>query len=305
MRYKNAIVTFIFALTLHLAAHSAFAQDLSVASAANAAAATTIATPTAAANTPTTAAPTAAAPTAAAPTAAAPTAAALDAISNQAILERIDQNVFTDARKSLSRMIVYNRRGRKREMKMRSWVVGSTKAFSEYLAPRKEKGTKMLKAGKNIWTYSPRADRVIHIAGHLLRQPIMGSDLSYEDSLEETELSKDYETLERQDDTLENRPVWVMKLQARRDDVAYAIKKLWVDKERFIPLRQEWFGKSGKLLKRATIKETKKLAGRWYPTSMLFKDVLKRGKGTEFIIDEIEFNPKMPSRIFSKQSLRR
>ena len=229
----------------------------------------------------------------------------LQAQSDVEILQKIDANVSTKARKALSRMIVYNRRGRKRTLKMRSWVIGKEKAFSEYLAPRKEKGTKMLKVDKNIWTYTPKADRIIHIAGHLLRQPVMGSDLSYEDSLEDAVLAEDYEPMKKEDGTFAGRDVWIMAIKAKRDDIAYATKKLWVDKERFIPLRQEWFGKSGKLLKTATIKEVKRLEGRWYPTTMYFKDELKRGKGTEFIIDEIDFKAEINSRRFSKQSLRR
>ena len=232
-------------------------------------------------------------------------ASRLWALSDLEILEHVDANVSTNARKALSRMVVYNRRGRKRTMELRSWVIGKEKAFSEYLAPKKEKGTKMLKVDKNIWTYAPRADRIIHIAGHLLRQPVMGSDLSYEDSLEESSLAKDYEPVKKEDGQFEGREVWIMDIEARRDDVAYAKKKLWIDKERFIPLRQEWFGKSGKLLKTATIKEVKRLEGRWYPTTMLFKDELKKGKGTEFIIDEIDFDAQIDPRIFSKQSLRR
>jgi hypothetical protein len=38
---------------------------------------------------------------------------------------------------------------------------------------------------------------------------------------------------------------------------------------------------------------------------MLFQDVLLKGKGTEFIIDEIEFDVEIPDHIFSKASLRR
>jgi hypothetical protein len=38
---------------------------------------------------------------------------------------------------------------------------------------------------------------------------------------------------------------------------------------------------------------------------MTFKDVLKKGDGTQFTIDSIEFNAKVPEHIFSKASLRR
>jgi hypothetical protein len=47
------------------------------------------------------------------------------------------------------------------------------------------------------------------------------------------------------------------------------------------------------------------IENRWYPRRMLFKDMLKEGKGTEFIIEEIEFNIDIPDYRFSKAALRR
>ena len=48
-----------------------------------------------------------------------------------------------------------------------------------------------------------------------------------------------------------------------------------------------------------------KYKNRWYPKHMNFKDMLKDGKGTEFIIDEIEFDTKIASYMFTKAALRR
>ncbi|MCK4695412.1 MAG: outer membrane lipoprotein-sorting protein, partial [Candidatus Cloacimonetes bacterium] len=65
------------------------------------------------------------------------------------------------------------------------------------------------------------------------------------------------------------------------------------------------FGKSGKLLKTTEIKEVFKIGKRWYPKNMVFKDVLKKGNGTEFIIDSIEFDVEIPALIFTKAALRK
>ena len=58
-------------------------------------------------------------------------------------------------------------------------------------------------------------------------------------------------------------------------------------------------------MKRIELKDVKLIDGRWYPMRMIFKDVLKEGKGTEFIIDEIVFNQEIPEYIFSKAVLRK
>jgi len=78
-----------------------------------------------------------------------------------------------------------------------------------------------------------------------------------------------------------------------------------VDAERFVPLRQEMYAKSGQLLKRMELKDVKKVDGRWYPMTMIYKDMLKDGKGTEYRITKIDFNQEIPDYIFTKAALKK
>ncbi len=227
------------------------------------------------------------------------------ALTGHQILQRIDKNIHADSRYIESRMVVYNRRGRKRTISSIGYAIGDKKSFSEYTAPKKEKGIKMLKIGDNLWNYNPRTDRIIRIAGHLLRQSVMGSDLSYEDSLEDRKVSDIYDATIVKEDEVKGKKVWVLNLVANKNDIAYPKRKIWVDQEKFLPMRELWYGKSGKVLKKIEIREIKLISGRWYPVVMYFKDVLKSGKGTEFIMDKIVFNPKIPESTFSKQNLRK
>ena len=55
----------------------------------------------------------------------------------------------------------------------------------------------MLKIGEKLYTYSPQTDRVIQISGHMLRQSVMGSDMSYNDMMEDRPIEQLYKaTLE-------------------------------------------------------------------------------------------------------------
>jgi hypothetical protein len=58
------------------------------------------------------------------------------------------------------------------------------------------------------------------------------------------------------------------------------------------------------LLKKITLSELQNIDGRWYPTVMHYKDMLKQGDGTEFRIKSIRFNQNIPEHIFSKASLK-
>ena len=220
------------------------------------------------------------------------------------IIKRIDENVIADSKIIVSKMIIQGRRG-ERTVEAKSWQRNITDSFTEYLAPAREKGTKMLKLGDQLWTYSPATDRTILISGHMLRQSVMGSDLSYDDMMEDPLLQNMYHGEIIGTDTLLNRRVWVLEVKAKTLNIAYESRKLWVDQERNIILKEDLFAKSGKLLKQVVIHEVERLEGRWVAKSLTFKDMLKEGDGTKMIIESIQFNAKIPDYVFSKASLRK
>jgi outer membrane lipoprotein-sorting protein len=386
-------------------------------------------------------------------------------LSGEEILKRLDDNITAGNKVMTAKMIIHLRRA-SRTVEFKSYVQGTEKAFTEYLAPPREKGTKMLKLGDQLWMYSPWTERTILISGHMLRQSVMGSDLSYEDMMEDPRLSNSYtaelvgeETIplgeglraeqagyngykrnapdtvmtgwirteashcqegrlhnvsseqcpinneppagelsrpastgpntrgndysvepkaritnnegtpgieelvsfEEADLTLElpgtepmseglkfprepwpkstgtkgpndsdthpypetTRPsaeqtsvpgdvvargtevsCWVLELKARREDVAYPRRKLWVDKERFVAVREERYARGGTLLKRTEVLSLRKFGKRWVPDRAVFKDMLKAGQGTEFVIDSIEFDAQIPDYIFTRAALK-
>jgi len=219
------------------------------------------------------------------------------------LLRQIDENLFSKNKVITSKMIIHGRRG-SRTLESRSWIQGTEKSFTEYLAPARDRGTKMLKLNDQLWTYTPSADRIIRISGHMLRQSVMGSDLSYEDMLEDPRLQNLYDAAVVGEDTLLSRPCWILELKAKVPDVAYHHRKMWVDKSRYTILREERFAKSGKMLKTTDVREIMKTDNRWVAKRVVFKDVLKTGQGTEFILIDVLFDTDIPPNIFSKAALR-
>jgi outer membrane lipoprotein-sorting protein len=224
--------------------------------------------------------------------------------TGEEILKKVDANLTSETKIVQAKMIIHGRRG-SRTIESKSWILGAEKSFSEYMAPAREKGTKMLKLSDQLWMFSPSTDRIIKISGHMLRQSVMGSDLSYEDMMEDPVLSNIYTVVIVGEESVLDRPCWLLELKARKKDVAYFSRKLWIDKERFLPLKEELFAKSGKLLKKVEIKEIVRKSNRWVANRVVFKDVLKKGKGTEFEIVTIEFDKKIPAYIFSKAALKK
>jgi outer membrane lipoprotein-sorting protein len=219
------------------------------------------------------------------------------------ILDKVDRNMASDNRVIESTMVIRGTRT-SREIAMKTWSVGNIKSFTEYLSPEREKGTKMLKLENQLWIYSPSTDRTIQISGHMLRQSVMGSDLSYEDMMDSRKLTDVYNAQVSGSEMIGDRTVWVLELTAKVEDVAYSKRRIWVDKERFIPLKEELYAKSGQLLKRTELSNVKQIQGRWFPTTVIFKDMLKEGDGTEYRMTTVKFNQQIPEYIFTKAALK-
>ena len=229
--------------------------------------------------------------------------------SNEITIEEIiiamDKNLNAKSRIMKSKMIVNGRRAT-RTIESRSWVVGIDQAFTEYLSPPREAGTKMLKLDDKLWTYSPQTDRVIQISGHMLRQSVMGSDMSYNDMMEDKPLQDLYKATLEGSININDRKHWVIYLEAKVKGLSYPMRRAWVDKEYLLPMKEELYAKSGKLLKTATMGDVKRIQGRWFPSRFIYKDELKRNsKGTEWVIEEISFDMNISASRFSKAMLRK
>lgn len=220
------------------------------------------------------------------------------------ILKKVDKNLTSVNRVVESTITIEGKRVT-RSITSKSYSIGDNKAFIEYLSPPREQGVKMLKLENQLWIYSPSTDRTIQISGHMLRQSIMGSDLSYEDMMESNKLTDFYDAQVEGEEEIEGRKAYIIKLTAKKAELAYQKQKMWVDTERFVPLKQEMYAKSGQLIKKLEMKDVVQVKGRWFPMTMVYKDMLLEGKGTEFKITKIEFDVEIPEYIFSKASLKK
>ncbi|MFY0642874.1 MAG: outer membrane lipoprotein-sorting protein [Bacteroidia bacterium] len=220
------------------------------------------------------------------------------------IIDKVDANMASKTKIIESTMIIHGRRG-DRQISSKSYTEGDDKSFTEYLAPAREKGTKMLKLDDRLWIYSPSTDRVIQLSGHMLKQSVMGSDLSYEDMMEDDKLIDLYSAKVTGEEVIDGRKCWILELNAKVTDVSYHKRKMWIDQERYVPLKEELFAKSGQLLKKTTLSNVVKSGNRWFPKKMNYRDMLKNGKGTDFVIDKIEFDKDIPDYLFTKAALRK
>lgn len=231
-------------------------------------------------------------------------AESLEDIDPQRLIAAIDKNFWSATKFVEGRLIIDNGR-RVRTLTMETWMKGVIKSFSHYKSPPRERGTKMLKLDNKMWMYTPQTDRKILIAGHLLRQSMMGSDLSYEDMLEDVKLSDAYDASVEKTEKVDEHDTIVLLLVARDKTKTYQTRRVWADPKRNIVYKEERYAKSGKLLKRIEFLEYRPIDDRLFPKKMVFRDMLKKNTKTTYVYDHIQFNIEISPKYFSQSILKR
>ena len=219
------------------------------------------------------------------------------------ILDRIDGNMTIKSARTSARMIITYREGDERELAFESWAEGTDQSFLEFTAPARDAGSRFLRMEDRMWIYLPRAGKSVRIQGHMLRQGLMGSDFSYGDASERPSMKDDYEAVLETQEEFEGRPCFVLYLTAKRDNLAYPMRRIWVDSERFVPLKEERFAKSGKLLKTSTMGDVRRVGNRWYPFSISLDNALQADTRTTLEFVELEFDVDVPEEFFTLRHL--
>lgn len=224
-----------------------------------------------------------------------------------ALMAALDQNMVFDTRVARVKMIIH-KDGKETEKELRMQSRGHETAFTEFLAPPRDKGTKYLKLERNLWMWLPGAEKQVKISGHMLRQSLMGSDFSYEDMLEAPDMSGRYDATLEGEQELDGRTCHVLVLKAKKPETTYPQRKVWLDKERSVPVKQELYALTGKVMKEERffdVKEFPAPAGgkRVYPTRIQMRNLLQQGTYTEIQLHDVTFGGAIADDVFTLGNL--
>jgi len=226
---------------------------------------------------------------------------AVEMTAEEIILKR-DSNEYFDTAQMEAEMIIVS--GNRKIIKTMDALTDKKNSLVEFTNSQ-DRGTKFLKREDDLWMFFPDAEEIIKISGHMLNQGMMGSDFSYQDVMEADKLTDLYDFEIIMEEEFEGRPCYVLEGIAREGaKVSYYRRISWVDKERFIGLKEELYAKSGRILKETKANIIEEIEGRWVPTNSVMENKLRKDTYTEFTITQISFNLEIPEETFSLQNLR-
>ncbi|MDR3147970.1 MAG: outer membrane lipoprotein-sorting protein [Treponema sp.] len=187
---------------------------------------------------------------------------------------------------------------------MRAWARDNADSFIEF-TNAEDRGTKYLKKAGRLYVYSPDTEEVMLISGHMLKESMMGSDMSYEDTIENEKLSARYNPVLAGSETWNNRECWILDLAAKKRTESYPKQKLWIDKETGDCLHYELFALSGAKLKEYNLLRVEVIGGRRFPVEIEIRDLLRKNSRTAIVMRQVVLDRPIADSVFSTRNLER
>lgn len=223
------------------------------------------------------------------------------------LLKRVDDNeVYSTIQYEGDMIIEHN--GRRYVKTMKAWARQNSDNFIEF-TNAEDRGTRYLKKSGRLYVYSPDTEEVTLISGHMLKESMMGSDLSYEDTIDNETLSARYDPVIAGSETWKfgaaSRDCWVLELTAKKRTESYPRRKLWIDKATGDCIHYELYALSGAKLKEYTLLKVEVIAGRRFPVEAEMRDLLRRGSKTTFVMRNVVMDKPIADSVFSQRNLER
>ena len=162
--------------------------------------------------------------------------------------------------------------------------------FSE---PSSVKGQEMLRNGDNLWVYIPNLKRATRIAN---RDNFQGGDFNNADVLR-VNYSADYDGKLIASDVAD---AYCVELKAKHKETSYDSIKLWLRKSDYQPLKGQYFGTSGQMIRSATFSEHKEFEkGFTRPALIVMQNELVKARKSEMRTSHMTLKVDPPAQRFT------
>ncbi len=204
------------------------------------------------------------------------------------ILRHYDDVMAPQVAEMESSMTVTRDDGSQRTYLMRILKKGEDKTRIAFDKPASMAGQEILRVGDNSWIYLPDIKRATNMSN---RESFQGGDFSNADMLR-SNLGADYtpKLVDEADKTL-----FALELTSKSKETAYQTVKLWVRRPDFLPVRAQYFGTSGKLMRSTVFSEYQTFqTGYVRPAKVVMVNETVKNRQSELMILKLKTKVEIP-----------
>jgi outer membrane lipoprotein-sorting protein len=193
-----------------------------------------------------------------------------------------------------------------RSIKIEGWEKGWNRSFIYITEPAKERGNSYLKLDYNMWQYMPKIERTIKIPPSMMKNPWMGSDLTNDDMVKETNMVDDYAHDLIGVENISGHTAYKIVLVPNPEAaIVWGKIIMYIRVDDYVPLRKEFYDERDNLERIITFSDIKWMHDRTIPTLWTVENTQKHGYKTFLRFVDIQYNIPIEDSVFSMHNLKR
>jgi len=200
--------------------------------------------------------------------------------------------------------MVIHRPDWERTMTMRAWTKGEDKSLVRIINPAKDRGNGTLTDDDNMWSFSPKVNRVIKIPSSMMGQSWMGSDFSNKD------IAKADDIIDQYDHTLlsvvENDDITIYEIQSVPHEEAAVVwgREVMRIRDDSVLVKHDFYDQDDELVKTLESLEIGEMGGRTIAMRQRMHEVDTPDEWTEVQVNSVEYEIDIPDSTFTLSNLR-
>jgi len=181
-----------------------------------------------------------------------------------------------------------------------------SKTFIRILSPAKEAGITSLRIKNEMWNYLPAIEKTIKIPPSMMLQPWMGSDFTNDDLVKESSIVNDYTHTIIRETIVNGQAVYLIEaLPKPNAAVIWGKIILWIRKNDFVPLKEEYYNEKQTLIKSLEYSDISQVSDRIIPKTWTMRSLIKPGHFTMIKLIDVTYDHPIDENIFSLTHLKK
>ena len=190
-----------------------------------------------------------------------------------------------------------------RKSVLKGWTLGRDRSLVRFTAPKKDLGNAFLKIKDEMWSFSPKVNRIIKIPPSMMDQSWMGSDFSYRDFARAEDILEYYTHKLLDTETIDGVKVYVIEAIPKEAAPVVWGKEVLRIREDYIVVEHSFYDQDYKLHKRLLALEIGTLGGKLYATKLRMQKLEEQNRWTEVHYREAKFGEDPPKGFFTLSNL--
>jgi outer membrane lipoprotein-sorting protein len=200
--------------------------------------------------------------------------------------------------------MVIHRPDWERSMTMRAWTKGDKQSLVRVMEPKKDRGNGTLTDDNNMWTFSPKVNRVIKIPSSMMGQSWMGSDFSNKDIARSDAIIDQYDHTLLASEEVDGFIIYEIQSIPHEEAAVVWGREVLRIREDHVVLEHRFYDQDGGLVKTLESLEVEEMGGRTVAKRQRMTKTEPSDEWTEIQMLSVEYEIEIRDSMFTQSNLR-